>query len=316
MQGIAKGTLALCLLGCLWGGLVGGGIVGSGIVDGGVVASARADAAPAAAKSQQSANDFVASLHRRNGDVALPNGIATLHLGQAFYYLSPEDAERVLHEAWGNPAGSKTLGMIFPADKTPLDESTWGVTLSYAEDGHVNDDDAKSVDYAALLATMKKEVAEDSVQQVKDGDEAIELIGWAAQPFYDATTHTVHWAKELKFGNSQNHTLNYAVRTLGRKGVLEMNFVAGMDQLADIQHSVDQVLKIPEYKSGSRYADFNPSIDKVAAYGIGALVAGTIAAKTGMLAAGLLLVKKLWFIGLAGAAAATRWFRNRSKNTA
>ena len=37
-----------------------------------------------------------------------------------------------------------------------------------------------------------------------------------------------------------------------------------------------------EFNAGSRYEDFNDSTDKVAAYGIGALVAGKVAAKVGL----------------------------------
>ena len=42
------------------------------------------------------------SLDRRNGEIKLPNGVATLNVPESFYYLSPEDAEKVLHKriAW------------------------------------------------------------------------------------------------------------------------------------------------------------------------------------------------------------------------
>lgn len=48
-----------------------------------------------------------------------------------------------------------------------------------------------------------------------------------------------------------------------------------------------------------RYADFNPDIDEVAAYGVGALIAGKVAAKAGLfkgLIALLLASKKLLVI--------------------
>ena len=60
------------------------------------------------------------------------------------------------------------------------------------------------------------------------------------------------------------------------------------------------------FDPGARYADFNGSTDKIAAYGIAALVGGGLAAKTGLLAKiGVLLLglKKLLIpIGLALAA--------------
>jgi uncharacterized membrane-anchored protein len=54
---------------------------------------------------------------------------------------------------------------------------------------------------------------------------------------------------------------------------------------------------------GHRYADFNPDVDEVAACGIGALVAGKVAAKAGLfkgLIAVLLASKKLLILGLIG----------------
>ena len=64
---------------------------------------------------------------------------------------------------------------------------------------------------------------------------------------------------------------------------------------------------------GSRYEDFNPELDKVAAYGIGALVAGKVVAKTGLLAAGLLLLKKFGVFILVGLGAIFgKFFKRKS----
>ncbi|MCB1742863.1 MAG: DUF2167 domain-containing protein, partial [Gammaproteobacteria bacterium] len=62
-------------------------------------------------------------------------------------------------------------------------------------------------------------------------------------------------------------------------------------------------LAMAEFDQGSRYEDFDPSLDKVAAYGIGALVAGKMAAKTGLLAAAIVFLKKFGVVIVAGLAA-------------
>ena len=73
------------------------------------------------------------------------------------------------------------------------------------------------------------------------------------------------------------------------------------------------------FNDGSRYADFDPKVDKVATYGIAALVAGDIAAKLGlfkMLLVFLVAAKKFLIIGFVAAAA---WFRklfSKNKTTA
>jgi uncharacterized membrane-anchored protein len=51
---------------------------------------------------------------------------------------------------------------------------------------------------------------------------------------------------------------------------------------------------------GSRYEDFTPGMDKVAAYGIGGLVAGTEVAETGFLVSTLIFLNKFWVLVLVG----------------
>ena len=53
-----------------------------------------------------------------------------------------------------------------------------------------------------------------------------------------------------------------------------------------------------EFNEGNTYADFDPDIDEIAAYGIGGLIAGKVLAKVGLLA-GLLKFVKVIGIGLA-----------------
>lgn len=54
------------------------------------------------------------------------------------------------------------------------------------------------------------------------------------------------------------------------------------------------------FNEGHRYEDFDSSVDKVAAYGIGALVADKVATKTGILAGLLIFLKKFGVLIVAG----------------
>lgn len=269
-----------------------------------LILSASAFAGTDQSPKKMTADEFEASLKYQKGEVLLPNKVAKLTIPDNFRYLSPEDAERVLVDAWGNPAGGETQGMIFPAAVSPLSDDGWGVIITYEEDGHVSDDDADSIKYDDLLKQMQMDVAERNEARRKEGYEPVNLIGWAARPFYEKESHKLYWAKELQFGEEKGHTLNYNIRVLGRKGVLVLNAVAGMNQLPAVEKDMKQVLAFTEFTSGNRYSDFNSSTDKVAAYGIGALVAGGIAAKTGLLAklVGVLLAaKKVIFVGIVAA---------------
>jgi uncharacterized membrane-anchored protein len=255
------------------------------------------------------------SLDRRQGAIELPNGVATLQVPDSFYYLGPADAEKVLVDVWENPpgAGRDTLGMLFPAESTPFDDTSWGVTIEYEEDGYVSDEDADKIDYDELLAQMQQDTASESQARVAQGYQPIDLVGWASAPYYDRASHKLHWAKEVRFGDQTNNTLNYNIRVLGRKGVLVLNFIAGMDQKELIDAKLDSVLALANFDQGSRYEDFNPGVDKVAAYGIGALVAGKVVAKTGLLAAALLAMKKFGILIIAGAGALIGKLLRRNK---
>ena len=245
------------------------------------------------------------SLDRQQGEIKLPNDVATLNVPETFYYLNPTDSEKILVQVWGNPqgAGKKTLGMLFPSESTPFDQDSWGVTIHYEEDGYVTDENADEMDYQAILSQMKEDTQANSEERVKQGYESIELLGWASPPFYDAQSHKLHWAKEVKFGGQVDHTLNYNIRVLGRKGVLVINFIASMQQKELIDSKLDSVLALAEFNDGSRYEDFNPDLDEVAAYGIGALVAGKVIAKTGLIAAALIFLKKFGILIVIGAGA-------------
>lgn len=282
--------------------------------------AATAQEAPAAeaAPAEDPAVAFLASLKPVTGAVVLPGSRAALNLPESFHYLTPPDAQRLIEQGWGNPPGSGegTLGMIVPAAVNPLGEEGWGVIITYADDGHVADDDAASIDYGDLLKEMQESTDATNEERVKAGYESIKLAGWAEPPHYDATSKKIFWAKDLVFGENANHTLNYCIRVLGREGVLELNAVAGMSQLTQVKESMKQVVGFADFTQGNRYADFNPDTDKVAAYGLAALVAGGVAAKTGLFAkllALLVAMKKFVIIAVVALGAlAVKLFRRKA----
>ncbi|PVZ72582.1 DUF2167 domain-containing protein [Pelagibaculum spongiae] len=251
-------------------------------------------------EQQQEMQRFVDSINWQQGEIKLLDGAVTLNVGSEFYYLSPADAEKILVELWGNipGAGSQSVGMIFPSDVSPYEQDSWASIIQYEEDGYVSDEDAADINYDELLGTMQDDTRESSKRRTERGYGTVELIGWASRPYYDSVNKKLHWAKEMRFDGSEAHTLNYNIRVLGRKGVLVLNFIAGMDQLDQINGSVDKVLRMAEFNQGDRYQDFDPDIDEIAAYGIGALVAGKVIAKTGLLAGLFILLKKFGIIGL------------------
>ncbi len=258
-----------------------------------------------------------AKLEWKTGTVELPGGKAKLKLSDRFRYIGPEDAAFVLENLWGNPPGPRTLGMIFPSDVGPIADDSWGVAISYSEDGYVDDDDAEDIDYDDLLKDMQESTADANQMRREQGYPAMTLVGWAEPPHYDKAAKKLYWAQELKVENDEKNTLNYDIRVLGRRGYLVLSAISSMEALQPVKTGMQDVLKFVEFNDGHRYEDFDPELDKVAAYGVGALVAGKLAAKTGLFAAlAAILAKsgKLIVLAVAGIGAAIAKFFGRSKN--
>jgi uncharacterized membrane-anchored protein len=277
---------------------------------------APARAADSAASGEQNAAQFLQSLNFQQGDIKLPGDIATLALPPSFRYLPPADTERLLVNGWGNPPGSVTLGMIVPAGVNPLEQNGWGVVITYDKDGHVKDDDADSIKYDDLLKDMQEGVSEQNAARKEKGYPAMTLVGWAERPHYDKARHKLYWAKELRTDGDQQNGLNYNIRVLGREGVLVLNAVAGRDQLEAIKVEMQKVTAVTNFNPGQRYTDFNDSTDKVAEYGLAALVAGGVAAKLGFfgkLLALLLAFKKIILLGAAAFGSAIYKFFKRDQ---
>jgi len=239
---------------------------------------------------------FLDRIEPVTGVVKLPNGV-NLDLKDKFYFVNSEGARAILTEAWNNPpdVAAQAAGMIFPGRGSPLSD-TWGIELRPDAIGYVDDEDAASIDYDELLASMKSDTLAGNDERVKAGYEPITLVGWAQPPKYDAQNKRLYWAKELKFGNSRDNTLNYDIRFLNREGVLVMSYIASIDQLPEVDESLPDVLNAVSFEPGMRYSDYMPGTDKVAAVGIGGLIAGKVLAKTGLLVILLAFMKKFAFV--------------------
>ncbi len=242
----------------------------------------------------------------QQGLINLPGGVGKLTVPRGFLYLDSAQAARVMHKLWHNPP-QESLGMLFPADRGPVSEGTWGYLIQFDPMGHVQDDDADDIKYDDLLEDMQKDTEEENQDRTKGGYEAVHLIGWGAPPYYDKNQHTLHWAKLLRFGDGLDETLNYNVRILGRKGVLVFNAIAEPRQLPEIKASIPSLLANVSFVKGQQYNDFSAGIDEVAVYGIGGLVAGKVLAKVGLFAV-ILKFWKLGLLALGGAWAAVKRF--------
>lgn len=238
--------------------------------------------------------------------VGLGDGLALLNVPEGYRYLDADDAFTVLVDIWGNPPGGSmdSYGMLFPDSLGPFDDGSYGIDIFYTEDGYVSDDDAADMDYDELLEEMRADTEAANPERVEQGYEPMHLLGWAAPPRYDAANKRLHWAKKLQFEEQEDPTLNYNVLFLGRRGYLTMNVIGNMDALPEVDAALPGILSSVDYAEGHRYADFDPDVDEVAAYGLAALVAGKVLTKTGLLAGVGIFLAKAWKLVLIGFVAA------------
>jgi uncharacterized membrane-anchored protein len=256
------------------------------------------------------------SMKWQRGAISISSGAISLNVPAGYKFLDATQSQYVLEDLWGNLEDKSVLGMIFPERLSPLSDSAWAFVVTYDQLGYVKDEDADEIDYDEVMKSMKEESKLGNEERVKQGMSRFDLIGWAQKPYYDKDRKVLHWAREFQSEGSTQHTLNYDIRILGRKGILSMNAVAVMGQLPEVKANIDNILKMAEFTAGNKYSDYDSNIDKVAAITVGALVGGKVLAKVGILA---FLGKfiKIIVIG-AGAAIAGAWklISNRRKKRA
>ena len=258
---------------------------------------------------------FFAKLSPQTGQVNLKSAGVTLDLGENFYFLGRKDARSILEDYWNNPEDETVLGMIF-ANGSNQDFYDYAIEVNFEKTGYVSDEDAANIDYDDMLKDIIKSTNDANPQREKLGYPAITMKGWAANPKYDAENHRLHWAKLLHFNGEEENTLNYNLRFLGRKGVLQFNFIAAEGALDIVNKDLEAVAKIASFDDGHKYSEFNAATDDVAAYGVAGLIAGgAVAKKLGLLGALLLFLKKGWFIILAAFAFIGRLFTKNKEST-
>lgn len=234
----------------------------------------------------------------QHGEIQLKNGLATLVVPKGMKFLDATQSHRVLEDLWGNPP-EETLGMLFNEDENPMSLNlTYAVDIQYESDGYVSDKEANDINYGKMLREMQKSLKNSNPERIKQGYPTIELIGWAEPPYYDSNTKKLYWAKEMKFDNDSINTLNYNIRILGRKGYLMLNAIGEMDVLNKFDKNKDEIIASVEFNDGNKYSDFNSNTDKIAAYGIGGLIAGKVLAKAGFFAV-ILKFGKFILLGIA-----------------
>jgi uncharacterized membrane-anchored protein len=250
---------------------------------------------------------------------------AVLKLPTGYVFIAQPQATALLR-AMGNPGQDpRLLGLIFPevASNNALTETNWLITVRFEDSGYIKDDDARDWNVDDLLKSYRDGTEASNEERIKMGGAALEIIGWAEKPAYDATTHRLAWAmssKEKGAPAADAQGVNYNTYVLGRDGYFSMNLVTGLSELPQHKPAAQTMLSALNFIDGKRYADFNSSTDRVAEYGLAALVVGVAAKKLGLLAMGALFFAKFAKVILLGLAVLgggfAKFFKRRPKDQA
>ena len=205
------------------------------------------------------------------------------------YRFAGADGTRKFLELTQNPPTGGELGVLIPERKGNEENiGFWFVIFEFNNIGYVKDADREKLDADNLLRGMQTNTEEGNKERARRGWPAYNIDGWFKPPFYDVSTKNLTWATRghsLENGKEEK-SVNYSVRILGRRGTVDVDLVLGPDAVSTVLPRFTEVLEGFSFKAGNSYAEFRPG-DKVAAYGLAALVAGgatAIALKTGLLA--------------------------------
>jgi len=230
------------------------------------------------------------------GPVEIPLGNqAKINLPEGYAFVPQPQANQLL-KAMGNSDDPSRLGLILPRDSDSF------IVPRFIDAGYIEDDEAADWDAEDLLSSIKEGTKEGNAERIARGIPEMEIVGWTQKPSYDKASHRLVWAIESKNKGAakDEHGVNYNTYVLGREGYLSMNLVSGLDSLAANKPLVQTLLAQTSFNPGKTYGEFNASTDKVAEYGIAALVTGVAAKKLGLFAlvgAFLLKFAKVILIG-------------------
>ena len=229
------------------------------------------------------------SLNWKDGPVLVDFNEAnsTIKISQNFSVLEDKDAQQILY--WQNGTRFDYIN-IYAVDNNGAQYSFY-----YVDSGYVKTNDWTDVDPNKFIKEIKENFKASNENRKKNGQTTILNVSWKKKPYLDGVYNSVYYALNVEWSNNTS-TIEGTAIILGREGYTSASYVAG-----DTGYQEQMLLnlsKIHKFNDTKEYKDWK-SGDKVAAAGIGALLATTLgvkALKPGLIAAGLLLLKKFWII--------------------
>jgi uncharacterized membrane-anchored protein len=229
-------------------------------------------------------------------------GVAEINVPAGFEFIDGKTL-RLLMERIGQPESEALVGSIAPTN------AEWSVIFYYDDSGYVKDDDKDKLNADKLLQDYREGTEAANKHRAKAGFPPIHVVGWELPPRYNSETHNLEWA--LRGTSEGEEILNYDTRLLGRRGVMSVKLIVSPKEYAATIPAFTNLMAGYKYNGGETYAEYRKG-DKLAKYGLGALVIGGAAvgaAKLGLLAGLAVILKKAWKLVVIAVVAVIALFR-------
>ena len=222
-------------------------------------------------------------------DIKIPGSKAKIKIYEGEMYLLGQDIDQYDWWAYGKSEANDAIRIF---------SNEYSYTIRKPiNDGYVKIDDWSDVSPEELIQGIR-----DANKDQGDGLSYAKEVQWIYKPNLDKEKDLVNYSYKVVW-NNDSITMESKNIILGRGGHIDQIFV--FSDLSDTKANAELVKAASSdttFDAGSTYNDFKAG-DKVAAVGIGALVATSLGVKVlkGAKATGgiLLLLKKLWWVILA-----------------
>jgi len=168
--------------------------------------------------------------------------------------------------------------------------------------------DDEKIDPDALLKNMQSSDGPANDERKRLGLEGLFTDGWQVPPHYDTQTKRLEWGIRLRTARG-GQVINYTARLLGRTGVMSAILVSDPAHLSQNVAEFQRSLEGFQYVSGEKYSEFKQG-DKIAEYGLAALILGgaaAVATKKGFWAAIVAFLAAFWKLVAGAAVAVLAW---------
>lgn len=251
----------------------------------------------------QEANSLANLAWQRGPTEALIGDKATIKVPPGYVFLGSAETKKFMEANHNVSSGHEYL--LAP------DNLHWFSLFSFDPIGYVKDNE--TIDADAVLDTVKEGTKQGNEERKRRGWSTMSIVGWRFKPHYDRDSKLLEWAFVGRDDSTGSDVINYNTRLLGRSGVMQVVLVSDPGVLDTAAATLKTMLMDGyQFAPGEKYAEFKQG-DRVAEYGLAALVAGgaaAVAAKKGVFAVIGAFLAAAWKFVLALVVGAIAWLKS------